>query len=320
MAPERGRVDAAKGARTDGREYDPDLLVPPKKGGRQIMAGAFVLAGLIAVVLVLFALTDPGTFRGRYVLYTVVSDAGGIRRGDPVQLRGVNIGRVKAFQLRDRNVDIQLEIEKKYRVPADSRVNLISGGLLGGTVATVLPGRARNALENGDTIPGIREAGALDALPALGQRADTILARAQLLLSTQTIANMSESAVQLRAVLSQTAALVAEDRASIRALTTSLRNTTAELEAGHPGQRIASTTARLDSLSIQLAAATTRLNASTASLQVILGRMERGEGTLGRLSADPTLYNNLNAAAQNFKDLAADMRANPKKYINLKVF
>ena len=320
MARERGRVDAATGARSDGRDYDPDLLVPPKKGGRQIMAGAFVLGGLIAVILVLFALTDPGTFRGRYVLYTTVADAGGIRRGDPVQLRGVNIGRVKGFSIQRNGVAVALEIDKQYKVPADSKLTLTSSGLLGGLTAAILPGRATNTMEDGDTIPGMRLTGGMEELPGLTQRADTILARAQAVLSTQTVANVNESAVQLRSVMAQTAAMVAEDRGSIRALTTSLRNTTAELEAGHPGRSIAATTARLDSLSVQLAAATTRLNASTASLQVILGRMERGEGTLGRLSADPTLYNNLNAAAQNFNALAEDIRANPKKYINVKVF
>ena len=46
----------------------------------------------------LFA-TDAATFRGRYIITTFVPNAGGIRRGDPVQMRGVNIGRVTDFQM-----------------------------------------------------------------------------------------------------------------------------------------------------------------------------------------------------------------------------
>ncbi len=320
MAQERARLSTGPGGRAGGREYDPDLLVPPKRGGKQLMVGAFVLVGIIAVLLALFTLTDPGTFRGRYVLYTVVDNAGGIRKGDPVQLRGVNIGRVKGFNIGSTGVVVALELEREYRVPSDSRMALSSSGLLGGMTATILPGRSTTELTNGDTIPGMREAGAFDQVGTLGQKADSVLQRTQALLSTQMVSDLNASGTQLRTLLTQTAAMVAEDRATIRALTLSLRNTTAELEAGHPGQKIGATTARLDSLSAQLSATSNRLSTASASLQVILGRMEHGEGTLGKLSADPTLYNNLTAAAENFNALAQDIRTNPKKYINVKVF
>ncbi|HEX9107893.1 MAG TPA: MlaD family protein [Longimicrobiales bacterium] len=306
--------------RGDGRDYDPEMLVPPKRGGRQLMVGAFVLVGIIAIILALFSLTDPGTFRGRYVLYTVVDNAGGIRKGDQVQIRGVNVGRVKSFKIGASNVVVALELEKAYKVPSDSRMTLTSSGLLGGMTATINPGRSATELADGDTIVGVREAGAFDNAASLGQRADTVLARTQALLSNQMVSDLNASGAQLRALLSQTAAMVAEDRATIRALTRSLASTSAELQAGHPGQRIAATTARLDSLTNQLNATSTRLSGASASLQVVLSRLEKGEGTLGKLSADPTLYNNLNAAASNFRDLAQDIKANPKKYINVKVF
>jgi phospholipid/cholesterol/gamma-HCH transport system substrate-binding protein len=48
--------------------------------------------------------------------------------------------------------------------------------------------------------------------------------------------------------------------------------------------------------------------------------MDRGEGTLGKLSRDDSLYVNLNEAVVNLKTLVADFRANPKKYINVSVF
>jgi phospholipid/cholesterol/gamma-HCH transport system substrate-binding protein len=48
--------------------------------------------------------------------------------------------------------------------------------------------------------------------------------------------------------------------------------------------------------------------------------VDRGEGTLGKLTKDDKLYNNLNEAAVNFSKLAEDIRKQPKKYINLKIF
>jgi len=55
-------------------------------------------------------------------------------------------------------------------------------------------------------------------------------------------------------------------------------------------------------------------------METVLGRVERGEGTLGKLTRDDALYNNLNQAATNMNALVEDIRKNPKKYINLKVF
>ena len=317
MARERARMTVD---RAGGRDYDPDMLVPPKRGGRQLMVGAFVLVGLIAVLLALFSLTDPGTFRGRYVIYTIVPNAGGIRKGDPVQIRGVNVGRVKGFKIGANAVVVALELEKQYRVPADSRMTLTSSGLLGGMTATITPGTRTEDLVDGDTIPGAQAAGAFDQVGTLGQKADSVLARTQALLSSQMVTDLNASGSQLRALLTQTAAMVAEDRATIRTLTQNLASTTAELQAGHPGRSIGAATARLDSLTNQLSVTSNRLNTASASLQVILGRMEKGEGTLGKLSADPTLYNNLNGAAASFRDLAQDIKANPKKYISVKVF
>ena len=62
------------------------------------------------------------------------------------------------------------------------------------------------------------------------------------------------------------------------------------------------------------------LDAAVASLNIVLGRMERGEGTLGRLSTDETLYVSLNSAALTLSALLEDLQANPSKYINISIF
>ena len=62
------------------------------------------------------------------------------------------------------------------------------------------------------------------------------------------------------------------------------------------------------------------LDAATSSLSAILGRMERGEGTLGRLSTDETLYVSLSDAAEALNSLLTDLQANPNKYINISIF
>ena len=69
-------------------------------------------------------------------------------------MRGVNIGRIQALPDRRRRGRDRLEIEGEYQIPADSRVELKSNGLLGGMVADVVPGAAGGSLRGGATLPG----------------------------------------------------------------------------------------------------------------------------------------------------------------------
>ena len=69
-----------------------------------------------------------------------------------------------------------------------------------------------------------------------------------------------------------------------------------------------------------LARTSDSLDRAVASLRAVLDRIDRGEGTLGRLSTDDSLYQNLNRAAESVSALLDDVRANPKKYINVSIF
>lgn len=306
-----------------------DLLstVPMRSSRREIQLGFFVLLGIVAVITALLMLTDPGTFRGRYDIVTSVRDAGGLRKGDPVQMRGVNVGRVRGFAITPQGVVINMEMENEYPVPEDSRISLESGGLLGGMIVEVIPGNSDEMVEDGAVLPGSSVAGMFDVAAGVGARADTVLGRAQQVLSPATVQAVGASAQELQTMLTSLAALATEQRREIAVLSASLRRSAEGVEQATTRPELQRAVARMDSITLQLDRSTASLNRSTASLETVLGRMERGEGTLGKLSADETLYNNLNQAAANASQAAAnadslmaDIKRNPRKYIDLRVF
>jgi phospholipid/cholesterol/gamma-HCH transport system substrate-binding protein len=69
-----------------------------------------------------------------------------------------------------------------------------------------------------------------------------------------------------------------------------------------------------------LAALTTSLKSTTTRLDNVIGKIETGDGTLGRLVNDPGVYNELRQSLARLDSLVADVKANPKRYINVKVF
>jgi phospholipid/cholesterol/gamma-HCH transport system substrate-binding protein len=62
-----------------------------------------------------------------------------------------------------------------------------------------------------------------------------------------------------------------------------------------------------------------RLDATTARLDTLLGRLERAEGTAGKLIRDPEAYDNLNASLKDVRELVADIRKDPRKYLRVKL-
>jgi len=80
------------------------------------------------------------------------------------------------------------------------------------------------------------------------------------------------------------------------------------------------TLARADSTIAELRAAGANLNRASSTLEVLMDRVERGEGTLGQLSTNDELYRNVSDAAAAISRLAQDVQENPGRYIRLRIF
>ena len=65
---------------------------------------------------------------------------------------------------------------------------------------------------------------------------------------------------------------------------------------------------------------TARLDSLRGALQSVSSKVERGDGTLGKLVNDPKLYEDARASVANLNLLIADIKKNPKKYISLHIF
>ena len=295
--------------------------MPKNKRRLEFRVGIFVLLGLVSAVTALFLLTDPSTFRGRYRVSTVVEDAGGIRRGDPVQMRGVNIGRVMSFSMSSNGVQIILEIEGEWDIPEDSRTQLVSGGILGGRTVQIVEGQSQSPVRGGGEIPGENLAGILDFPADLGEDASSVLGQIQALLAEPTLGAIQGSAQELQGLLAQLSVLAEEQGKEIAALTASLNRSALGLEdAAGSGDDLARAVARADSALMKVNETSSVILRVSGSLETILLRMENGEGTLGQLSANPALFENLNAALESARLLTDDIRENPGRYVKIEIF
>jgi phospholipid/cholesterol/gamma-HCH transport system substrate-binding protein len=66
--------------------------------------------------------------------------------------------------------------------------------------------------------------------------------------------------------------------------------------------------------------ATARLDTTTQTLANMFANLSAGEGNAGKFMKDEELYERTNALIMSLDELVRDVKANPKRYINVKVF
>jgi phospholipid/cholesterol/gamma-HCH transport system substrate-binding protein len=151
----------------------------------------------------------------------------------------------------------------------------------------------------------------------------SIVSRVESVLQEQDLVKPLQETVRLlRDVSGELDTMLVENRDDVRSSIVSFRSLTENLDAALVRNR-----GKLDSTAVHAAAASARfeetmnrLDGSVRSLEAVVRRIEQGEGTLGKLSKDDELYQDLLESVQSLNALLQDLRANPKRYFKIEVF
>jgi phospholipid/cholesterol/gamma-HCH transport system substrate-binding protein len=240
-------------------------------------------------------------------------------------MRGVTIGQVHDFELGGQGEDvvIVLEVEGEWLIPEGSSTQVIQPGLMAPRTVEILPGPGPGTIDRDGTLPGVAVRGLLDDTETLGEKGQIALDRITELLSPKNLEAFGGSAEGLNTLLSELSDLVESERENLKELIQSLNSAADGLtEVTGPEFRedLTSLVAGADSLMGRLNGTSESIEGAVASFEAILARMENGEGTLGQLLVNDTLFTNLAAAAESARLLMDDLRENPGRYINVSIF
>ena len=261
-----------------------------------------------------------------YEIHAVFSMALGATPGDKVYLNGVEMGKVKRVQLRQRDVLVTIELSAKSKIPDDSKILLQTIGIMGERIVTIVLGSSDTYLAPGAVMQGIYDPGVAEALAALGgimgnltklttdmERVATILTQGEKL--KRTIENLADLTTELNKFMKNDGPELA---AGVRSFKRSAERIDALLTRNETNvDTIMSTYATIGR---DLPALVKHAAELADTLTMISARLKRSDNTLGSLINDRTLIDSVDKTVKSLDDLIADIKAHPKKYVKLSIF
>jgi phospholipid/cholesterol/gamma-HCH transport system substrate-binding protein len=235
-------------------------------------------------------------------------------------MRGVNVGRVRGFELEDSGVNILLELNRQWKIPNDSRSRLAGVGLLGGRTIEILPGTSSVFFVGGDEVPGESSPDLTDLAMSVGQEVETLVGQMQGLLSQEFVGSIQGTAREAQLLVESLRAAVTAQEAELATTLGALRSSAEAVQGVAEDANLPALVQQADSTLMGLQRASVTLEGVAGSLGVILARIEAGEGTLGRLSTDERLYESIVTAVGSLEALLEDVRENPGRYVRIRIF
>ena len=244
--------------------------------------------GIYAVVIILAAwagirfLSGLDVFGRTNTYIAHYEKVDGLQDAAAVTINGVKVGQVTDVELNFEKggVDVTLSVNNDIDIPADSRAMMYSAGLMGGKSIEIKLGESEDILQNGATI----ETGVtLDMFDTL----------------TNELGDVKEKVTTLIDNIEGFCATLSANGEKLDGIITNINDVTHSLSEQNLGEK---------------------LNNAIAEVNTLLTKVNSGSGTIGNLLSDAKLYKELAQASQNLSALLADLKENPKRYINVTVF
>ena len=295
----------------------------------EVLVGVFLSAAVAIALLGTLWLVRGGLSSG-YPLYSRFVWGQNLKPGQQVLLAGVAVGAVADVKLRDDGfLDVTLRVNDDVKVPKTSLASVKPVGIFGDAAIALTPkGPSKISFAAGDTVP----VGPADTdIQAIMNRVDSIGSTVQLMTkainadlvasggikdmrkSMANAAALTESAARLSVQLN---AIAAEQSRNLTATMASFRRAASAVDSA----KIDSTMKNFQASSASLTRIAANLDSTSRRANTLLGGIERGEGNAGKLLRDTLLYSDLRHVVGQVDSVLVDLKANPRKYINLSIF
>lgn len=243
----------------------------------------------------------------------------------PVTINGLTVGKVQEIKFAgdgSGKLSIKMVLESDFEFSKNSKAQLYEAGLIGGKAIAIIPAfDGDDMAKSGAVLTGSVKAGLSELvnqrLTPLQEKmekvmvsADTLLRNINSILDPKTKTSLKGSITGLEAIVTnfkETSSaldiLVLENQeklnrtvSNVEAVSSNLSNITDSIAKADVSKTIRS------------------VEATISNFNTLLLNLENGQGTVGKLLKDETVYNNLENATKELEALLRDIKLHPNRY------
>ena len=289
------------------------------KFSRELIVGLLGLAAMFVIYFLINFFKSIDIFDDTDKYRIEFTNIGELTNSAPVYVNGCKVGNVSSIEhnFNESNlVYLTVSIDKGMRLPEGSYAQ-IHNKLMGGSTICIVLGNGEGVIEPGTTLKGVLEAGAMGEVGNMVPKIEAMLPKVDSMLTSlnnivsnpainNTLNNLEALSGQLNATSVQLNSLVNNEIPTaldkVIKLEDDLLKVSSQLSEVDYGTMIAT------------------LETSLNNIQQITTALNEGNGTVGMLLKDTTLYSKLNETCEAANALLEDLKENPKRYINISVF
>lgn len=272
----------------------------------EVKVGLFVMVGIAILAYMTIRLGDFkfGEPKG-YEIWAVFDHATGLKKGAPVEMAGIQIGKVERISLYDHRARVSMRIAATVALSADSAAYIRTRGVLGDKYISVEAGStgAPN-LKNGQELVKARVPTDLDeVMSKIGSIAadvkDLTGSLKVSLGSPESQRNISESLANIKEITAALKGVVGDNQARLNNVIVNLENFSKDMSqfSGQNKEALSETIQNFRVISGQLDRTITALTSVTE-------KIDAGQGTIGALVNERDTIDNLNRTLASLKDIS----------------
>ncbi|MFA6468715.1 MAG: MlaD family protein [Bacteroidota bacterium] len=267
-----------------------------------------------------------------YRITLFYSNVNGLTEGSPITIAGLNIGKVQDMRLAGNVIAVGIAVDNKVNISKDSKAFIKSSSIMGGKQIALVPGIAPEILKDGDTLTGAYEADLTELTSTLSPISSNVLGILERVNTTfdeptrrniqAILLELNFAARELRQVVQRQGGHLDYAVGNFSTFSDDMSrfakrlDTIAVTQKGNIDDGI--TSIRVTAKTMEEASG--KFRDASSSIDNVFKKLDKGDGTLGRLMRDDRLYVHLDSLILNINALVKDLKDNPKKYVNVSVF
>ncbi len=311
---------------------------------KEVRIALFFILGMVLVYWGINFLKGKDIFSNQTILYAEYENVTGLQEANPIMLNGYKIGQISEISFKPGGKGkllVKMLLTEDVDIPSNSIAKIISSDLLGSKAMQIILGNSSEPVESGDYLKGetetdLKEEVSMQILPLKNKAEellssfDSVLVILQMIFNDDTRENLSRSFESIKNTIASLEhasynidTLVTSQRYRLGNIFANVESITGNLKENN--DKIRQVFTNLETISDSLTksnfkATINNANESLAKFNEVMTKVNQGQGSLGLLINNDTLYYNLERSSEDLDKLVEDMRLNPQRYLHFSIF